>query len=209
MTAWKPAPERARIRNGTVVSVSGGNATVRMDGSVDVPNLPVYGTVAAGQGVLVLEQGASLLVLGPGGDLTRADADARYASPTYAAGRFAPNTTVPNGTVTRMSITADIASGCTVASNTVTVTRNGFYLIQATATVVSPPGSGQRAFIDILVASTVGARVNFGPSEDRTSTTALALVSPSTGVTFNIYQAQNLTNTVNGGNWSLKYLGGQ
>ena len=80
MVVWNPPIQQTRIRNAVVVSVSGGTATVRMDGTRDISNVPVYGTASAGQGVLVLEQGGSLLVLGGA-------ADSRWKSaPSLAAG---------------------------------------------------------------------------------------------------------------------------
>lgn len=62
MTVWDPPRENVRMKNGVVQSVSAGNAVVRIDNRN--ATIPVYGAVSVGQGVLVLEQGGSLLVLG-------------------------------------------------------------------------------------------------------------------------------------------------
>lgn len=62
---WQPERQTARIRNGVVQSVAGGAATVRVDGGTDVTGVSWYGPApVAGQGVLLLEQGGSLLLLG-------------------------------------------------------------------------------------------------------------------------------------------------
>lgn len=63
MVVWDPPRETVRMKNGTVLSVSGSSAVVRLDGGRSA-TVPVYGAVSVGQGVLVLEQGGSLLVLG-------------------------------------------------------------------------------------------------------------------------------------------------
>lgn len=65
MTKWLPTIEACRIRNGVVEAVAGGRATVLMDAAVSVAQVPIYGPPpGVGQGVLVLEQGGTLLVLG-------------------------------------------------------------------------------------------------------------------------------------------------
>lgn len=65
MVAWDPPVQYCRIRNGRAVSAAAGSCTVTLDGTQDVAGVPVYGPMpSVGQGVLVLEQGGSLLVLG-------------------------------------------------------------------------------------------------------------------------------------------------
>lgn len=61
---WRPERETCRLRNAVVASVGSGVVSLTLDGQTST-GVPVYGPMpAAGAGVLVLEQGASLLVLG-------------------------------------------------------------------------------------------------------------------------------------------------
>jgi hypothetical protein len=60
---FEPEREAVRLRTGTVQSVSGGRATVLLGGSA-VPGVPSHGRApTVGEKVLVLEQGASMIIL--------------------------------------------------------------------------------------------------------------------------------------------------
>jgi len=61
---WPNVPERVRMRNAKVVSVTNNKATLTMDGNT-VASVPIYGPTPANNSyVLVLEQGHTFLVLG-------------------------------------------------------------------------------------------------------------------------------------------------
>lgn len=64
MVRWVPPRETVRMRTATVSAVAGANVSVDVDGET-VTGVPVYGPMpTVGAGVLLLEQGGSLLVLG-------------------------------------------------------------------------------------------------------------------------------------------------
>jgi hypothetical protein len=74
---YRPERDSLRLRNATVHSVNGATVGLTLDGQ-QLTGVPVHGTPPpVGSRVLVLEQGAGLLVLGEG--LRLSDLDARFA----------------------------------------------------------------------------------------------------------------------------------
>lgn len=64
MNIFEPERETVRLRNAVVLAVTAPTVSLTLDGEV-ITSVPVYGPMpAAAAKVLVLEQGASLLVLG-------------------------------------------------------------------------------------------------------------------------------------------------
>lgn len=123
-----------------------------------------------------------------------------------AVGTFSGS--LPNSSQTTLTLAHTYLSGLSRSTNTVTVTKAGWWAISARAAVSASIGT-TRAFLCIGTSSLGEWRQQFGPSENYVSVNAMCRLAVNDTFTLSIFHSQGTTLSVSNGNWFAKFLGNE